>query len=233
MLRSAYERASAHIFPTHSVLSGSLTFTNLVGENWYLILIYIFPDTNEVDCSLKFLFWNNYRPTGSCKKIAQKCPCTTPLPNPDSPKGYILCNCSTMCELYFHTLKKICLYCELPVYIFWPFICWVIHLLVWFVEVSYLLNRLFAPTFFPVCHFWLLIFYCCITNYYKSSNLKQHPFIISRFPWAKSPDPAYLPPLLSFISLKSRCQPGPQFCRRLGILFQAHWLFTQLSSLQL
>lgn len=56
MLRSVYEHASAHIFPTHSVLSVLLIFTNLLGENWYLILIYIFPDTNEVDCSFNFYF---------------------------------------------------------------------------------------------------------------------------------------------------------------------------------
>ena len=43
-----YEHASAHIFLTHSVLQGFLMLANLVGENWYLTLIYIFPDMNEI-----------------------------------------------------------------------------------------------------------------------------------------------------------------------------------------
>lgn len=32
----------------------------------------------------------------------------------------------------------------------------------------------------------VLIPYCCITNYQKLSNLKQHKFIIRQFPWVGS-----------------------------------------------
>lgn len=49
-----YQHASAHIFLTHSVLQGFLMLANLVGENWYLTLIYIFPDTNEITCIFKY-----------------------------------------------------------------------------------------------------------------------------------------------------------------------------------
>lgn len=38
----------------------------------------------------------------------------------------------------------------------------------------------------------LLVLCCFITNYHKLSGLKQHKFIILKFPWLKSPDRGYL-----------------------------------------
>ena len=33
----------------------------------------------------------------------------------------------------------------------------------------------------------VLVFFCCITNYYKLSSLKHQPFISSQFPWVRNP----------------------------------------------
>lgn len=45
-------------------------------------------------------------------------------------------------------------------------------------------------------HLPVFVFYCCFKSYHKPSNSKSHIFIISQFPWIKSPGTTYLGPLL-------------------------------------
>lgn len=65
----------------------------------------------------------------------------------------------------------------------------------------------------------ILFFYCCITNHHKHSNLKKSTFIISLFPWIRSPDRLSWS-LLSFMGYSQGDSSGPWPYLRLGGLFQ-------------
>ena len=51
----------------------------------------------------------------------------------------------------------------------------------------YFLRHLLHALRSPTLHINVLVFYCCVNNYWELSGSKQHVFIIPEFLWVKSP----------------------------------------------
>ena len=69
---------------------------------------------------------------------------------------------------------------------------------------------------------YVLILFCCITTCHKFSSFPQHTFIISWFPWIRSPEMSSWVLCSWSHQAKSRCPLKLQFHLRFGVLFQTH-----------